>query len=105
MDLDDLHTLRHAQPDALMQFSDIGVQAVMSIGAPSFWLQTSGLELVLACVIFLSASFSVLTSAQRFNLNIVPDATHANAEKTYAAEGRDISARLVQSNIPGSSRR
>ncbi|MEO1553584.1 MAG: TIGR02301 family protein [Pseudomonadota bacterium] len=33
------------------------------------------------------------------------DANAESAEQAYAAEGRDISARLVQSNIPGSSRR
>ncbi|MEM7460893.1 MAG: TIGR02301 family protein [Pseudomonadota bacterium] len=33
------------------------------------------------------------------------DENAVSAEQTYAAEGRDISARLVQSNIPGSTRR
>ncbi|MEM7330110.1 MAG: TIGR02301 family protein [Pseudomonadota bacterium] len=39
------------------------------------------------------------------DLHPICDANAASAEKTYAAEGRDISARLVQSNIPGSPRR
>lgn len=35
------------------------------------------------------------------DLHRVCDGNAANAEKAYAAEGRDLSARLVQSNIPG----
>ena len=31
------------------------------------------------------------------------DGSAVNAEKAYAAEGRDLSARLVQSNIPGAN--
>lgn len=31
------------------------------------------------------------------------DSNAVSAEKTYAAEGRDLSARLVQSNIPGAN--
>jgi len=34
------------------------------------------------------------------DLHPVCDANAVSAEKTYAAEGRDLSARLVQSNIP-----
>ncbi|MEC7291424.1 MAG: TIGR02301 family protein [Pseudomonadota bacterium] len=37
------------------------------------------------------------------DLHRVCDGAAANAEKAYAAEGRDISARLVQANIPGAS--
>jgi len=33
----------------------------------------------------------------------VCDGNAANAEKAYAAEGRDLSARLVQANIPGAN--
>ena len=35
------------------------------------------------------------------DLHRVCDGNAVNAEKAYAAEGRDLSARLVQSNIPG----
>lgn len=39
------------------------------------------------------------------DLHPVCDGNAETAEKAYAAEGRDLSARLVQSNIPGDSRR
>ena len=35
------------------------------------------------------------------DMHRVCDGSAANAEKAYAAEGRDLSARLVQANIPG----
>lgn len=35
------------------------------------------------------------------DLHPVCDGNAVNAEKAFAAEGRDLSARLVQSNIPG----
>jgi uncharacterized protein (TIGR02301 family) len=37
------------------------------------------------------------------SLHSACDAEAATAEKAYAAEGRDLSARLVQANIPGAS--
>lgn len=37
------------------------------------------------------------------SLHSTCDGAAANAEKAYAAEGRDLSARLVQANIPGAS--
>mgnify|MGYP001795641683 CR=1 FL=1 len=37
------------------------------------------------------------------DLHRVCDGNAANAEKAYAAEGRDLSARLVQANIPGAN--
>jgi len=37
------------------------------------------------------------------DLHRVCDGDAATAEKAYAAEGRDLSARLVQANIPGAS--
>jgi len=39
------------------------------------------------------------------DLHPICDENAVSAEQTYAAEGRDISARLVQSNIPGGGRR
>ena len=38
------------------------------------------------------------------DLHPVCDSNAVSAEKTYAAEGRDLTARLVQSNIPGARR-
>ena len=35
------------------------------------------------------------------DLHPICDGNAANAEKAYAAEGRDLSARMVQANIPG----
>lgn len=37
------------------------------------------------------------------DMHRVCDGNAANAEKAYAAEGRDLSARLVQANIPGAN--